>query len=153
MRNIDHIIIHCAATQAKSDIGAVDIDKWHRAKGWFGCGYHYVIRRSGTLESEAAGKRCRPLDKSGAHVGDCGSGWNKRSIGICLVGGVDSENKPENNFTDAQMVTLKDLIEVLQHTFKDTKVMGHCDLIALNGAAPKACPSFDVLHWLDIEGI
>lgn len=153
MREIDHIIIHCAATTADMDIGATEIDKWHRAKGWWGCGYHYIIRRDGTIESEAAGKRCRPLEKAGAHVGDCGTGWNKRSIGICLVGGIDHEGKAEDNFTDEQFVSLKELIEFLRRTFPDTKIMGHRDLIKLTGASPKDCPSFEVSTWLKHVGI
>ena len=40
-----YIIIHCSATKPSMDIGFEEIDKWHRAKGWFGCGYHKIIRR------------------------------------------------------------------------------------------------------------
>lgn len=153
MREVDHIVIHCAATPPDSDIGAIDIDRWHRAKGWWGCGYHYVIRRDGKIESQAAGNRCRPLEKSGAHVGDCGPGWNKRSIGICLVGGVDEDNKPEDNFTTEQYASLKELVEYLRRVFPDTKIIGHGDLAKLTGAPPKACPSFKVSTWLKHVGI
>lgn len=153
MREIDHIIIHCAATSPDMDIGAVEIDKWHRAKGWWGCGYHYVIRRDGTIESAAAGKRCRPLEKAGAHVGECGTGWNKRSIGICLVGGIDKSGKTEDNFTAEQFVSLKELLEYLRRTFPETKIMGHRDLIKLTGAPAKDCPSFEVSTWLKHVGI
>ena len=90
-RKIDYLVVHCSATKAKSNITATDIDKWHRARGFFGCGYHYVITRDGTVQSHAKGDKCRPLDMPGAHVGDCGLGWNKRSIGICMVGGLDAE--------------------------------------------------------------
>lgn len=149
MRDIDHIIVHCAATPPDSDIGAADIDRWHRAKGWWGNGYHYVIRRSGLIESAAAGNRCRPLERAGAHVGGCGRGWNKRSIGICMAGGVDKDNNPEDNFTPEQYESLRDLIEYLLRIFPGCKVMGHRDLIKLTGAAPKACPSFDVASWME----
>lgn len=148
-RDIDHIIIHCAATPPTSDIGAIDIDKWHRARGWFGCGYHYVIRRDGTLESEALGDRCRPLEKAGAHVGDCGPGWNKRSIGICMAGGVNAKGQPEDNFTEQQWLTLEELVGNLSRDFPGCKVMGHRDLIKLTSAPPKACPCFDVKTWLE----
>ena len=30
----DFIAIHCSATPEKLDIGAKDIDRWHRAQGW-----------------------------------------------------------------------------------------------------------------------
>jgi len=29
---------------------AADIDGWHKDKGWKGIGYHYVVRRDGTVE-------------------------------------------------------------------------------------------------------
>lgn len=152
-REIDHVIIHCSATGPDADIGAVDIDKWHRSKGWLGCGYHYVIRRSGVLESAENGKRCRPEEKAGAHVGDCGPGWNKRSIGICLAGGVNAKSKAENNFTEAQFATLKVLVQILQKRYPGVKVMGHKDLIKMTGAPPKDCPSFSVSNWLKDNGL
>ena len=150
MREITHIIIHCAATQPTADIGATEIDKWHRAKGWLGNGYHYVIRRDGTVESNEKGHRCRPVDKPGAHVGDCGPGWNKRSIGICMAGGIDKTGKAENNFTEAQFKSLEELTLTLLHQFPDIKTIGgHRDLIRKTAAPPKACPSFEVRHWFD----
>ena len=30
----EYIMIHCAATRADMDIGAADIDRWHRQRGW-----------------------------------------------------------------------------------------------------------------------
>lgn len=153
MREIDHLIIHCSATKPSQDIGASDIDRWHRAQGWLGNGYHYVIRRNGLIESQATGSRCRPLDQAGAHVGDCGPGWNKRSIGICLVGGVDENNRAEDNFTPEQYASLKALVEYLVRSFPGIKVMGHRDLIKLTGAPPKDCPCFSVSDWLKSVGI
>lgn len=152
MRHIDHIIIHAAATPPDADIGALDIDKWHRARGWFGNGYHYVIRRDGTIETEALGNRCRPLSKAGAHVGDCGTGWNKRSIGICMAGGIDKKGKSEDNFTDAQYQSLKEQLDVLRIQFPDAKIMGHRDLIKQTNASPKDCPCFEVSEWLEANG-
>lgn len=153
MREIDHLIIHCSASPPSQDIGASDIDRWHRAKGWLGNGYHFVIRRNGLIESHATGSRCRPLDQAGAHVGDCGPGWNKRSIGVCLVGGVDEKNRAEDNFTPEQYASLKVLVEYLVRSYPGIKVMGHRDLIKLTGAPPKDCPCFSVSDWLKSVGI
>ena len=44
---INLLIVHCAATTPSMDIGASEIDSWHRAKGWKKIGYHLVIRRNG----------------------------------------------------------------------------------------------------------
>ena len=38
----DAIIIHCSATRAEQDITAADIESWHRARGFWTIGYHYV---------------------------------------------------------------------------------------------------------------
>ena len=86
----DYIIIHCSATPPNMDVNAKEIDRWHRQKGWLGIGYHYVIKRDGTREVG------RKLSEAGAHC----IAYNHKSVGICLVGGVDvAGGKAENNFT------------------------------------------------------
>lgn len=147
-REVDHLVIHCSATGPRQDIGAADIDRMHRARGFWGCGYHIVIRRDGTIETERDGHRCRPLSKSGAHVGGCGPGWNKRSIGICMVGGVNSKGKATDNFTEAQWKSLEEVVlSILEEYPSINKLGGHRDLIKLTGASPKDCPSTDIGKW------
>lgn len=58
----DTIIIHCSATRAGQNITAADIDCWHRARGFWSIGYHYVIRLDGTIEP---GRDVTP--RTGAH--------------------------------------------------------------------------------------
>mgnify|MGYP002569076850 CR=1 FL=1 len=84
MRKINLIVIHCSATRAGQNITAADIDCWHRARGFWSIGYHYVIRLDGTIEPG------RDVTLDGAHC----MGWNQRSIGICYVGGLDKEGRP-----------------------------------------------------------
>ena len=38
MRKIEYVAIHCAATKPSMDVPIERIDRWHRAKGWNGCG-------------------------------------------------------------------------------------------------------------------
>lgn len=137
----DYIAIHCSATGPKADIGAKDIDKWHRAKGWACIGYHYVIRRNGTVEEG------RDEKVIGAHV----ENWNSVSIGICMVGGVDADdiNKAENNFTKEQFASLKQLLIDLKSRYPKAKIQGHRDFPDVK----KACPSFDVKTWLKEAGL
>ena len=93
----------------------------------------------------------RAVDKKGAHVGGCGAGWNKRSFGATLAGGLDESGRPENNFTKRQFNTLKRLIRdfLKSHENPDSvNIMGHRDLIRLTNASPKACPCFDVAEFL-----
>lgn len=61
MRTITLIIIHCSAVRPSQTSSAQQIDSWHRKRGWSGIGYHYVVRRDGTVE------RGRPEAKVGAH--------------------------------------------------------------------------------------
>lgn len=134
----DFIFIHCSATKPSQDIGAAEIDRWHRARGWLGIGYHFVIRRDGTVE------KGRDLYQAGAHA----QGYNDRSVGICLVGGIHETKmqgrwpKPEANFTEAQWEALDTLVDQMLEKFPDAKVIGH------NEVAKKACPSFNVQEWM-----
>lgn len=142
----DYIVIHCSATPPTADIGAAEIDRWHRDRGWSGIGYHRVIRRDGRLEEG------RDLDAVGAH---CAS-HNRVSVGVCLVGGVDGSGKPACNFEQVQLDALAGTVAALQQRFPGAKVVGHRDLSPdLDGDGVisrhewmKACPSFDVAHWL-----
>lgn len=137
----DFIAIHCSATSDKMNIGAADIDKWHRKNGWACIGYHYVIRRDGTVEEG------RDEAVVGAHVAN----WNHNSIGICMVGGVDANDvsKAKNNFTEAQFASLKQLLVDLKTRYPKAKIQGHRDFPNVK----KACPSFDVAAWLKTADI
>lgn len=136
MRKIDDIIIHCAATYPAMDIGAAEIRQWHvRDNGWSDIGYHFVIRRNGTVEQG------RPLDTPGAHCKD----HNARSIGICLVGGLEKTPSGKSvsaaNYTPEQWAALRELVTDLRGRFPSAGLHGHQDY------ANKACPCFDVAAW------
>lgn len=131
--NVKYLVVHCSATKPSLDVGATEIDRWHRAEGWFKIGYHYVIRRNGKIEPG------RPCNEIGAHV----SGYNGVSLGICLVGGVDDRGKAENNFTTQQFESLKVILNDLKLRYPDAIVQGHRDFPNVK----KDCPSFDVKKW------
>lgn len=146
-RSTEMIVVHCSATPPNMDIGAKEIDRWHRAKGWLKCGYHIVIRRDGRSETEAAGFPCRAIHVPGAHAGPK---YNPKSIGICLIGGVDAKGKPEDNFTQVQFLTLEAALRTLLKIYPDINtIVGHGNL---PGVA-KACPSFDVSAFLASKDI
>lgn len=130
MRKIDKIIIHCADTYARMDIGKKEITQWHKARGFNDVGYHYVIRRDGEIEQG------RKLATIGAHA----KGYNTTSIAICYVGGKGDDNKPEDNRTIKQKEAMQDLVTVLKKQFPDAEVLGHADLPGAN----KSCPCFNV---------
>lgn len=133
MRGIKKIIVHCAATPSAMDIGAEEIDVWHKQRGFDEIGYHYVIRRCGKLE------KGRDIAKAGAHC----RGHNFSSIGVCLVGGIDEHGQACDNFTNQQKRKLQQLLNFLTLTFDEAEVVGHRDVKGVK----KACPSFDVRSW------
>lgn len=140
MRSINLIVIHCSATTESQDIGRKEIDQWHKQRGWNGIGYHWVIRRDGTVEQ----------GRSEAQPGSHTQGRNKNSIGVCMIGGVRRQGDkliPEDNFTPAQWASLKRLTLQLLNRYPNADVRGHRDF------ANKACPSFSVADWIKREQI
>ena len=130
MRTITLIIIHCSAVKPWQESGVREIDRWHRAKGWKSCGYHYVVRRDGTVELG------RPMEEVGAHCRN----RNRHSIGICYEGGLDAEGRPADTRTEAQKKALRELLQQLHAQFPRAIIAGH------NVFNPmKACPCFNAL--------
>lgn len=148
----DHFIVHCTATKvSQKNIDAKWVDKVHKKRGWSGCGYHAVITREGVLQMKDGGFPTRATDEKGAHVGGCGPGWNERSFGVTLAGGLDASGNPEDNFTKKQYRTLVRLIKDFLNSHENPQtvtIMGHRDLIRLTHSSPKACPCFSVSKFL-----
>ncbi len=127
-RYIDKIVVHCSATPEGRDVSAATIDEWHKARGWSGIGYHFVVALDGKIEYG------RDLNKTGAHV----KGYNKSSIGICYIGGLDSVSKTaKDTRTSEQKESLLDLIKTLKKLHPSAVVHGH------NEFSSKACPCYD----------
>ena len=131
MRQINEIIIHCAATREGRDFTVEDITRWHKARGFATIGYHYVIYRDGSIH------KGRPLEQIGAHC----VGHNKHSIGICYIGGCASDGKtPKDTRTPEQKEALLALLRRLKARFPNATIHGHRDFAA------KACPSYDAFR-------
>ena len=106
------IILHHAAARTCT---AQQIHSWHLANGWAGIGYHFFVRKDGSIY------RGRPENVVGAHAGSN----NYDSIGICF----------EGNFMDEQMGTVQlaagaELVAHLKKKYGITKVQKHCDVNA-----------------------
>ena len=139
MRAIKLIVIHCSAVRPGQQSSAKDIDNWHKERvthgiHWKGIGYHYVVRRDGTVETG------RNLADVGAHV----VGHNKYSIGICYEGGLDAAGKACDTRTPEQVRALRELVERMHAYFPEAVIVGHHDL-----DPRKACPCYDVVkeYW------
>ena len=131
------LVIHCSAVRPGQQSSVQDIDRWHRARGWrYGCGYHYVVRRDGSIETG------RPLEMIGAHV----VGHNAHSIGICYEGGLDAAGEAADTRTPEQKQTLRRLLEQLHERFPYAVIVGHHDLNPM-----KACPCYSMSEYQDLQ--
>lgn len=134
LADVRHLIVHCSATAPTLDIGVQEIDLQHRQRGSFMVGYHFIIRRNGKMETG------RDVTQPGAHA----PRYNQCSIGICLVGGSNSRDEVENNFTSAQLSTLYHLLTDLRVKYPRAVISGYRDLQGVTSTSP----SFDVREWL-----
>ena len=147
IRKITDIVIHCSATEEDEEIDAADIEVWHNERGFSGIGYHFVVKLDGTIEEG------RPLELAGAHV----KGHNKKSIGICYVGGLEANTrKPKDTRTEQQKEALLWLICAIRDNLPgggSMTVKGHRDYSPDkngNGVVDpyeriKECPCFDAI--------
>ena len=134
MRTVTLLIVHCSAVRPGQRSSAPDINRWHRARGWKSIGYHFVVRRDGTMEEG------RSIEEVGAHCR-----WhNRHSIGICYEGGLDEAGNPADTRTPEQKQALRQLLEQLHGQFPKALIVGHHDLEPM-----KACPCFDTVseYW------
>ena len=103
-------------------------------------------------QREAAVVGPDPALDVGAHV----RGHNYQSVGVCLVGGLDDDGEPADNFTAAQFSSLRNVIAMLASAWPGADVLGHRDLspdldgdgIISSDEWLKDCPCFDVKQWL-----
>lgn len=154
LAKFDHFVAHCTATPPNVDVDDKWLDHLHGdIKGWSGrTGYHVLIGRDGTKYKKDKGHLMRDYRLAGAHVGHVGPGWNSRSFGIVLAGGVDENNKPVNNFTDAQWKAFEEecILFFKKHPKPHTvRAVGHRELLREHNGPPKACPCFNFSKWFD----
>lgn len=129
MRKINEIIIHCSATYPEQKCTVEDIREWHKKRGFNDIGYHYIIDKDGRILEG------RNITLVGAHC----KGHNSHSVGICYIGGLDSNGYPSDTRTKEQKKALISLIDILCHFFPIGKITGH------NQYSSKDCPCFNAL--------
>lgn len=132
LSDIKKIIVHCS----DSYFGDLNlIHQWHKARGWKGCGYHYVITngiptagRSYSSDLDGIIQQGRDLQEIGAHC----KGQNKDSIGICLIGRYHFTGRQLYEALPSLILTLGDL------GISCDDVYGHCEF-----NMHKTCPNID----------
>jgi N-acetylmuramoyl-L-alanine amidase len=129
-RQITYLVVHCSATPEGKAFTVKDIDQWHRARGFKGIGYNYVIYLDGTIHEG------RDVNLIPAHV----EGHNKDSIGICYIGGCEAHSQlPKDTRTPQQKAALLELLKALKKLYPNAQILGHRDFAGVN----KACPCFN----------
>jgi N-acetyl-anhydromuramyl-L-alanine amidase AmpD len=103
----DTIVLHHAEA---SHCTIQDIHQWHLNNGWAGCGYHYLVRKDGSIYTG------RPENAIGAH---CPS-ENTHSIGICAEGEYMHEAMPQ-----VQKQSLIELGIYIKNKYGINRVGGH----------------------------
>ena len=144
MRKINLVVVHCTATREDDFLSIEGLKRMHLNRGFSDVGYHYYIRRNGTIING------RNEDQIGPHV----KGYNKNSMGIAYEGGLDKYGEPTDTRTEQQKRSLAALIEVVRLKYGEIPVKGHRDLSPdLDGDGVvekhewlKECPCFDAVE-------
>ncbi|WP_318253540.1 peptidoglycan recognition family protein [Selenomonas sp. AB3002] len=129
----DMIVIHHTGRN-DIDASAQQIHGWHiNQQGWAGIGYHYVIRKNGTIEQG------RPHWTVGAHA----YGENSHTIGIHLSGDF-MEAKPTCDQIESVAMLLANLCTDYGLPIDRGHIVGHRDLMATS------CPGDNLYNMLDL---
>lgn len=128
----NRIVIHHTGNPYDDDLSAEQIHASHQAQGWSGIGYHFVIRKDGSIELG------RPDWSIGAHAYGC----NSDSIGIHVCGNFD-QAEPTKAQLDALPQLIADICDAYGLIAADTIVVGHRDLMAT------ACPGNNLYKQMD----
>ena len=130
----DLIVIHHTGNPYDDDLSAEEIHESHQALGWAGIGYHYVIRKDGTIEAG------RPEWSIGSHA----YGENSHSIGIHLCGNFE-DAYPTGQQIESASYLIGYLCDKYGLICDSDHVKGHRDLM------PTACPGahlYEILQTL-----
>ena len=131
-RVTDQIVIHHTGNAVDDDLSAAEIDASHKGQGWTCIGYHYVIRKDGTVEQG------RPHWTIGAHA----YGENKHTIGIHVCGNFE-EAVPTDEQIESLAMLLANLCTDYGLTIDRDHIVGHRELMAT------ACPGANLFVQMD----
>ena len=124
----DMVVLHHTGG-ADIDASAKEIDTWHKNNGWAGIGYHYVIRKDGTIE------KGRPDWTVGAHA--YGENWH--TIGIHVSGDFTKADPTEAQI-EATAMLLANLCTDYGLPIDEDHIVGHRDLMSTD------CPGDNLYH-------
>lgn len=147
-RDITEVVVHWTETYTNKDIGSAEINNQQVALGSGEIGYHYVIRRDGSIQ------RGRNLNSVGQH--SVSNGHDKYSIGVVFVGGINCPSGTANperflsvsSLTRVQMNSFETFCRAFYKVYPGGQILGHNDI-----DADEIDPGFDVRDYcLDMFG-
>ena len=103
-----YIILHHRA----GDGDVQSIHQQHLSQGWSGIGYHYYVRKDGSIYAG------RPENSIGAHC----TNFNACSIGVCFEGDFDKEPMGTKQFNAG-----RELLAYLEKNYKNAQFALHKD--------------------------
>lgn len=106
------IVLHHAES---SNCTVEDINRWHKNNGWAGIGYHYFVRKDGSIY------KGRIDNAIGAHA----KGHNTNTLGVCAEGRYMTESMPQ-----AQKNSIIELCKYLKNKYGISKIYGHGELMS-----------------------
>ena len=127
------IVLHHAAAHTCT---AQQIDNWHKGNGWSGIGYHFFIRKDGSIY------RGRPEWAVGAHA----SGRNSDTIGVCVEGNYEEEK----TMPQAQKEAVKEVLRYLKGKYPKAELKGHRD-VGATGCPGKYYPMSEMVNYFNNE--
>lgn len=131
---VKYLVIHHTVT--KHEATPDDIALLHKARGWGGIGYHFVITKDGTVYyvGDVSTARANVLNK------------NEQVIGITLVGDFTKYNPSDQQIVSAHYLCkyFLDLANYPQLNSWDKHVVGHKELQATQ------CPG---TFWKNVAGV
>ena len=107
------IVIHHTGNPTDDDLSAEQLHRSHQNLGWAGVGYHFIVRKDGSIELG------RPVECVGAHA----EGFNYCSIGIHVCGNFDMAEPTEAQINALPML-LADICDAYGLIASDSVVMG-----------------------------
>lgn len=130
-REIDRVFLHCSASDVPAHDDVSVMRDWHvNGNGWSDVGYHYFIRKDGTVQEG------RSVEKTPAAQ----QGHNRGTIAICCHG------LKVHNFTPAQYASVVELCGQINRVYNgEVTFHGHCEV------SSKTCPVYPYKEVLGLD--
>ena len=143
-REVTEVVVHWTDTYSNKNIGSEELNRTHIELGINGIGYHYVIRRDGSLQ------RGRPVNVKGDHASE--NGHDEYSIGLAFVGGINAPSgtdfpttyRSASSLTLSQMNTFREFCQAFYNRFPGGQILGHNDVDQF-----EQDPGFDVRDYVE----